>query len=151
AAGRRRDRPRPRAAAMSGALHPRLHAARPDLADIRLQGRVSAGRFVEGTAHQVSAPSAPLRREPRADAGLDTEAIRGDLVRVFDEHEGWAWVQLEVDGYVGYMPVEALGPVAAPTHQVVAVRAFVFPGPDLKLPPIEALPFGARVTLGDEV
>ncbi len=33
----------------------------------------------------------------------------GERVTVYDEHEGWAWGQLEADGYVGYLPSEALG------------------------------------------
>ena len=33
---------------MSETLDRRVHAIRPDLADIRLKGRVAADRFVEG-------------------------------------------------------------------------------------------------------
>src|SRR5262249_8070511 len=63
-----------------------------------------------------------------------------------------AWVQLEADGYVGWLSSSALGPVdPVPTHRVTAQRAFIFPGPDLKLPPLGALPFGSRVALGAEV
>ena len=60
----------------------------------------------------------------------------GERVTVYDEHEGWAWGQLEADGYVGYLPSEALGdPEPTPTHRVAALRTFVYPGPNLKLPP----------------
>ena len=37
-------------------------------------------------------------------------------------------------------------PGPAPTHKVTALRSFVFPGPSIKSPPIEALPFGATLT-----
>jgi cell wall-associated NlpC family hydrolase len=109
---------------------------RTDLADERLRGQVVAERFATGTARRVVAPTAPLRRQPSRDAALDTEALMGELVTVYDEHEGWAWGQLQGDGYVGYLPSAALDePGAEPTHKVAVIRTFVFPGPNLKLPP----------------
>ncbi len=130
-------------------LDPRLTPARPDLADIALQGRVSAARFVAGVARRVAVPVAPLRRRPAGDAPLETEALFGEAVTVFeDDAEGWCWVQLDADGYVGYLPGDALtAPGPAPTHKVTALRTFVFPGPDIKLPPREALCLGSRVAV----
>jgi cell wall-associated NlpC family hydrolase len=37
--------------------------------------------------------------------------------------------------------------VSAPTHKVTALRTFAFPGPSIKLPPVETLSIGARVTV----
>lgn len=128
-------------------LDPRRHAFRPDLADAGLTGQVEATRFVTPIGRQVAAPACALRRHPRADAPLDTEAVHGDRVRVFDTTEdGWSWVQLEADAYVGYVRSEALrdlGP--APTHRVVVPRTFVYPSPDVKAPPASWLPMGAEV------
>lgn len=122
----------------------RLTPARSDLADERLIGIVQAARFIAPVSMQVVAPSAPLRREPRPDAALDTEALLGEAVAVYERAEGIAWVQLLADGYVGYMPEEALGPAApTPTHSVSALRTFVYPGPDMKLPPLAHLSLGA--------
>ena len=42
--------------AAMAALDPRLHAFRPDLADVRLKGTVEAARFVEGARHEVVEP-----------------------------------------------------------------------------------------------
>jgi cell wall-associated NlpC family hydrolase len=97
-------------------------------------------------------PVAPLRRAPRPDAALDTEALMGERIRVYEiTDEGWAWVQLEADGYVGFMPAAALGEVSAePTHKVTALRTLVFPGPSIKLPPVAALPFGALIAVARE-
>ena len=61
-------------------LDPRLHAFRPDLADIRLKGAVEAARFVEGTPRRVVAAAAPIKRVPRSDAGLESEALLGETV-----------------------------------------------------------------------
>jgi cell wall-associated NlpC family hydrolase len=134
------------------ALDPRLNAFRPDLADASLRGKVEAGRFVEAARRRVVAFSAPLKREPRPDAPLDSEVLRGEIFRVFEETaEGWSWGQLETDSYVGYVPAAALGMLAPePTHRVAALRTFVYPGPDLKFPALGALSFGSRVALAGE-
>ena len=133
-------------------LDPRLNAFRPDLADMRLRGKVEAQAFVEGRVRRVIAPTAPLRRVPRLDAPIDTELLRGETARVFeDTAEGWSWVQSEADGYVGFAPAAALSEAApAPTHLVTALRTFVYPGPDLKLPPIATLSIGCRVAFDGE-
>ncbi|MEW9807264.1 C40 family peptidase [Mesorhizobium sp. ZMM04-5] len=127
----------------------RLHAFRPDLADARLQGKVAAERFVDGRPARIVQPVADLLREPRPDAGLDTQLLCGDAVTVFDEAEGWAWVQAARDGYVGYVSGGALGPGEAPTHVVHAPRSFIYPGPDLKLPRMGELSMGSAVTVRD--
>ena len=133
---------------MSTILDRRIAAFRPDLAASHLRGQVEARAFAEPQAMRVVAPSAPVRREPRPDAPLDTEALCGELVQVYERHEGWAWGQLAGDGYVGYLPDEALRLEAgAPTHRVAALRTFLYPGPSIKLPPLAALSLGAEVTV----
>ncbi len=130
-------------------LDRRLHAVRPDLADIRLRQRVEAARYVTGEPATVTAAVAPLRRAPDSGASLDSEALFGESATVFERRpDGWAWVQL-ADGYVGWMPSAALGPELAPaTHRVSALRTFLLTGPDLKLPASVALSLGSllRVT-----
>jgi cell wall-associated NlpC family hydrolase len=126
----------------------RITPFRPDLADERLRGMVDAERFAAGREGRVAASFAPVHRHPSHEAPLDTQAIRGERVRVFDEHEGWAWVQLEDDGYVGYVPSATLGePGPEPTHRVRAIRTFVYPGPSLKLPYTDFLTMNAAVTV----
>ncbi len=134
---------------MDSALDPRLTPARADLAAKHLAGKVAAARFVEGEAREVAEPQAPLRRAPSPDAPLDTEALKGERVTVYEtSDEGWAWGQLESDGYVGFMPANALrDPGPTPTHKVAALRTLVFPGPSIKLPPVEALALGCRLAV----
>jgi len=135
-------------ASAQAAVDPRLTPARPDLAAKHLTGRVQAARFVEGEEREVIEPLAPLRRTPSPDATLDTEALKGERVTVYEIEEGWAWGQLASDGYVGFLPAGALGsPGAAPTHKVASLRTLVFPGPSIKLSPLEALPFAARIAI----
>src|SRR6516164_4154738 len=120
------------------AFDPRVTPWREDVAAKYLEGKVKAARFVEGQAMEVIAPQAPLRREPRPDAPLDTEALKGERVTVYDSNaEGFSWGQLAADNYVGWLPSNALAPAgAAPTHKVAALRTFAFPGPSIKLPPL---------------
>jgi cell wall-associated NlpC family hydrolase len=128
---------------------PRLTPARPEIAARHLEGRVRAERFVDGEKWEVVEAVAPLQREPAPDAMLETQALRGERVTIYDHSaEGWAWGQLNGDGYVGWLPDRALAkPGAAPTHKVVALRTFAFPGPSIKLPPVETLSLGARLTV----
>lgn len=128
---------------------PRLTPARPEVAARYLEGKINAARFTDGEEHEVVEAVAPLQREPAPDAMLETQALRGERVTIYDHSaEGWAWGQLEGDGYVGWLPDRALArPGAAPTHKVVALRTFAFPGPSIKLPPVETLSIGARLTV----
>ncbi|HEX8416079.1 MAG TPA: C40 family peptidase [Methylobacterium sp.] len=124
----------------------RLVPARPDLADLRLRGRVRADRYVAGEPRRVIVPSAPLRRAPSPEAGLDTEAVMGDRATLYEARDGFAFVQLLGDGYVGYLPDDALGsPDPSPTHRVTALRSFLYPAPDLKRPILGHLSLGAAV------
>jgi len=136
---------------MTDILDPRLTPARADIADERLRGRVDAARFVSGSPRRITAPSAPLRREPSPEAGLDTEALLGDAVTLYAEADGFAFVQLARDGYVGYLPADSLGPAGPePTHRVTALRTFLYPEPDLKRPIRAYLSLGARLVVTGE-
>jgi len=98
--------------------------------------------------YEVAEPQAPVRHAPSPDAPLDTEALKGERVAVFETEEGWAHGRLADDGYVGYLPASALTKVGpTPTHKVAALRTLVFPGPSIKLPPLEALPLGSRLAI----
>ena len=129
------------------ALDRRITPARPDLAAAHLAGKVDAARFVEGTLMRVLEASAAVRRHPAPDAPLDTEALHGEAVTVYEtDDEGWAWGQLASDSYVGWMPASALiAGAPASTHRVNVLRTFVYPGPSMKLPPLTALSLGSTV------
>ena len=131
------------------ALDPRINPFRPEIAAKHLQGQVEAKRFVEGIRHTVVEPIAAVRRSPAHEARLDTQALLGESVMVYETtDEGWAWGQLENDAYVGWLSANALGPSdPVPTHKVAVPRTLGFPGPDIKLPPITALPMGATLAI----
>lgn len=141
-------------------LDRRRQAFRADLADARLKGQVDAARFVTGHPRVVAAAIADLRRAPGGDQSLDTQLLMGQEVIVFDEAPGydgapWAWCQAKEDAYVGYVPCAALNaPQSVPsrlTHQVIAPRTFLFPKADLKLPPLDQLSMGSKLSVVDEI
>jgi cell wall-associated NlpC family hydrolase len=130
-------------------VDPRLTPARGDLAAEHLRGKVEAARFAPGEAFVIANALAPVLEKPATDAMLLTQALKGERVTIYDrDGEGWAWGQLDSDGYVGWLPDAALArPSAAPTHQVTAIRTFAFPGPSIKLPPVETLVMGSRLAV----
>src|SRR5258707_4233241 len=151
--GRRAANARPHARSTNGSGNamddPRLTPARPDLAAKYLEGKIEAARFVVGEEFEIIDSLAPLREGPSADAMLATQALKGERVTIYDRNgEGFAWGQLNSDGYVGWLPDSALAkPATAPTHKVTALRTFAFSAASIKLPPLETLSMGASVTV----
>ncbi|MGE0628113.1 MAG: NlpC/P60 family protein [Hyphomicrobiaceae bacterium] len=126
---------------------PRLNAHRPDLAAESLRGKVDAPRYVTGTRRRVRRAAVPVRREPKPSLGLETEALFGEIVTVYDEADGWAWIQLEHDNYVGYVPADTLTAPAEPTHRVSATGTFLYAEEDIKSPPLMHLSINSRLTV----
>jgi len=132
-------------------LDPRIHAYRPDLAARSLRGRVAAERFTVGRPAQVVRGVADLRTAPRTDAPLASQLLGGEAVTVYDESDGWAWVQNGTDEFVGYVAAEALtGEVHDTTHRLTALRSFRFPEPDIKAPPLDTLTLAGQVAVVGE-
>ncbi len=127
-------------------LDPRLNAYRADLADARLEGKVAAGRYVDGVQRQVIEPVANVHAEPRNDAQCISQALMGERVMVFDEHEGWAWGQLADDGYVGYLPAAALSAeLVEPTHRVSVLSSYLYTAPAIKTQPVIAVYLNSKL------
>lgn len=132
-------------------LDRRRHPVRKDLAAKHYQGRVEADRFVEGKVYRVTADCTGLRARPDPECFLDTEALFGEEITVYEQTpEGWAWGQLQTDGYVGWFAASSLAQGLDPTHRVRALRTFRYPGPDLKFPVLGNLSFGAKVAVTGE-
>ncbi|MCP5084250.1 MAG: C40 family peptidase [Alphaproteobacteria bacterium] len=133
-------------------MDPRLTPHRTDLAADWLQGQVEAERYVAGTKMQVVEPVADVRRDPRLDAALDTQAVCGDTVTIYEETaEGWAWGQLASDGYVGYLPSSTLSKnLRHPTHRVNVPTTLTYTAANIKQQPVEHLPMGAGVAVVEQ-
>ncbi len=126
----------------------RLHAFRSDLADVKLQGRVDAKKFVEGVAMEVVVPIATLHREASITAKQTTQALFGERLMAFEVADDWIWGQLARDGYVGYIAKAAVSRnLTKPTHRVSVPATFLYPLPDIKSQPPVSLPMNARLAI----
>ncbi len=131
-----------------GALDPRRNVFRPDLAAKSLEGAVRAERYVEGEPGFVIRATVPLRKAPDPTRGFETEALFGEGLTVFEEANGWSWVQLDADGYVGYVPSDAIRPgTPRATHRIHALGTFLYGVPDIKSPPIMHVPLNAPIAV----
>lgn len=126
----------------------RLNAFRPDLADARLRGRVKADRFAEGHPAAIIGAARPLLRRPSPDAPMDSQLLPGERVQVFEDANGWAWVQCAHDGYVGYLPSDAVSTrLTEATHVVCARSTVVLPDAKQECAPVACLGLGTPVAV----
>lgn len=125
----------------------RLTPANGRVAAMHLAGQVEAERYVEGWEAMVATPVVDLCAGP--DRSRDRQLLLGAEVTVFEDREGWSFVQA-ADGYVGYLRSDALARVATPSHFVCSVATHAYAGEDFKSPERCALPFGSRVSVLDE-
>lgn len=129
----------------------RRHAYRPDLAEQGLEGRVPALRYVEGIPARICRAVVPGRLEADHTRPRDTEYLMGEPIRVFEQTGDWAWIKSERDGYVGYIDQNAVVyETPEPTHRVTALRSHLYPAAELKRYAVDALTFGAQVTVIEE-
>lgn len=131
---------------------PRRAAHRADLADERLRGVVEAARYVAGENAAVVAPLCPFHAAPSGAAEVTATKLLGEPLLVFERRaDGWLWTQSRRDDYVGYVRAELAGPEAAGADLVVtALRAHLYPKPDLKAPPSGWAPLQARLAAAPE-
>jgi cell wall-associated NlpC family hydrolase len=101
------------------------------------------------TQYQVTAGVAALRRTPEPDGALDTQLLGGETFTVEEEQSGWGHGVSGLDGYRGWVEMDALSaPVLIPTHRVKALRTYVFSEPALKSAPRFLLSMNAQIPAG---
>jgi cell wall-associated NlpC family hydrolase len=133
---------------MMSDLDNRLHAYRPDLADVKLHGRIDAKRFVEGVSMEVAVPVATIHREASSTATQTTQALFGERLKAFEKRDDWIWCQLERDGYVGYIAKAAVSSdLTNPTHRVSVPSTFLYPLRDIKSQAPVNLPMNAKLEI----
>ena len=128
-------------------LDPRLNVFRADLADESLRGRMHAQHYIKPVAARVAVPVAPIHTTPAPDAIQISQGLFGEVCEVFEKRNGWAWVRLKRDGYVGYVQEQNLGAPTAPTHFISNIATILFAGPDLKSQPAQPLYLNSEVTV----
>lgn len=125
----------------------RLTPANGRVAALHLAGQVEAERYLEGWPMTVWAEVADLCAAP--DGARDRQLLIGAGVNVFEDRDGWSFVQA-ADGYVGYLRSSALTAPLTPTHFVSSIATHAYEDEDFKSPARHSLPFGARVLVLDE-
>lgn len=129
------------------AFDPRITLARPDLADLSLEGVVPAARYSPTRLLQCVRPSAAIRRGPDAASEQVDQLLYGETFSALDERDGFVWGQARRDGYVGWVDATALSDaVSEPTHRVAALRTYAFSRPDLKAPAPVAVSMNAMIS-----
>jgi cell wall-associated NlpC family hydrolase len=119
-----------------------------DLADIALEGRFAAARYVTPEPMQVVIPACGLRRAPDASAEQVDQLLFGERFEALTPRGDFVFGQARRDGYVGWAPREALSSlILLPTHWVRALRTYIFPQASIKTPPRLCLSTNALVTL----
>ena len=126
----------------------RLTPANGRVAASHLHGHVDAAAFVDGDRMQVVWPLVDLRAAP--DGPRDRQLLRGAGVTLYERRDGWAFVQAQADGYVGYVPEEALGTAEVPTHRVATAGTHAYAAESFKSADLMHLSFGAQVRVMDE-
>ena len=127
---------------------PRLTPANGRVAAEHLRGKVEAAQFTKGAARQLLIPVADLLRAP--EGHRDRQVMSGETVTLYEDRDGWSFVQLTRDGYVGYLRSEDLGEGPEVTHQVTARSTHVYSEPDFKSPERHALSHLSRVCVQSE-
>ncbi len=121
----------------------RLIPANARVAAEHLRGSVAAPRYTDGAARLLLPALTDLLHAPGG--RRQRQVVSGEAARVYEDRDGWSFVQLARDGYVGYLRSDALIEAETPTHWVSARMTHVYPEPDLKVPELYALSHRSRV------
>jgi cell wall-associated NlpC family hydrolase len=125
---------------------------------------------IEPTRYEIIASHLDVKKTPNLEAGVETQALRGEIFNVFEEQNGWLFGQLEHDKYVGWIHSllvdfdgsksiisahergRAVALIRTPndhcrTHKVKVPRTFLYPAANMKLPHMGALSLGCAVQI----
>jgi hypothetical protein len=101
------------------------------------------------TDFQVTSGVSPIRSEPADDAMQLSQLLAGEVFHVEREENGWGEGVSHLDGYRGWVAMEALSaPMLIPTHVVSVLRTYVFSEPDLKSAPRFLISMNAKISAG---
>lgn len=128
-------------------FEPKSTLARPDLAELALEGLAPAAAYRATSERQCVVAVAAVRETADPAAIQQDQLVLGELFDVLEEKGGWAWGRARRDGYVGFVRTEALSrAVEVPTHRVSALRTYAYANPDFRSEPVMLLTLNALVT-----
>ncbi|MGH1353965.1 MAG: C40 family peptidase [Thalassovita sp.] len=127
----------------------RLTPANPRVAASFLRGQVEAQTFVEGTEKMIAIRCADLLSAPHG--RRERQLLLGERVTMYEERAGWAFVQAEKDGYVGYLPIGQLEERRPATHWVINRASHLYNDPDFKSHERMSLSMGSQFRVTGEI
>jgi NlpC/P60 family/Bacterial dipeptidyl-peptidase Sh3 domain len=110
-------------------LDPRMAGARADLADVALQGVVTAARYAEPVVMACAVRFTPLFDSPGGEQV--SELLAGEHFMQLETQGGWTWGFCAHDHYIGYCRADALveacdpAPVAHASDPVTFAQQFL--------------------------
>lgn len=120
----------------------RLTPVNSRVAAVYLRGQVTAPAFVQGTEKAIALPCVDLLSAPHG--RRERQLLLGERVTMYEERAGWAFVQSEKDGYVGYLPFDALEERRPATHWVINRASHIYTEPDFKSHERNSLSMGTQ-------
>ena len=108
-----------------------------------LRGLVGAPLYVEGETRSVARSLVDLLSAPHG--RRERQLVMGERIKRYEKREGWAFVQCERDGYVGYLQHAELEDRRLPTHKVTACSSHIYSEPNFKSPERMSLSIGSRL------
>ncbi|MEH6663470.1 MAG: NlpC/P60 family protein [Brevundimonas sp.] len=109
---------------------PRVTLARPDLAELALEGVLQAGRYRAVTPMQCVLPATAVRRGADDASPLIDQLAFGEIFDVLETTGPSVWGRSRRDGVVGHVAIEALSEdVLEPTHRVGSVDTPILDAP----------------------
>lgn len=126
----------------------RLTVANGRVAALYLRGQVQADHFTSGEPRRITQAVTDLNRSPSGPR--DRQLLYGADVTVYEDRDGFSFVQAHADNYIGYVPSSALGLAQTTTHHVATPATHHYTAEDIRSPDLLALSFGSRITVTAE-
>lgn len=114
------------------------------IAHVSLKGEINAP-LTEGEAGLVTVPVTDLLGAPGG--ARARQVLLGAAVTVIDRDQGHAFVQVQRDGYCGWVADTAVGGGPEPTHWVVAPATHLYTEPSVQAKETLALSIGSRLAV----
>ena len=119
----------------------------------RTESPQGPGRWPRATplaiARRLRVPSCHCAPSPHRQPSSAARCCTASTLLVFEVADGWAWVQMTRDDYVGYVPADALSRDvrgADPPRRAPSARLSI-PSADIKAPPVMHLSLGSELVV----
>lgn len=131
-------------------LDPREFAYKSDLAAEYLREIIEADKYSLGETFRIITNVVPMRRCASNSSERVSELLFGEEIIIFETSDEWAWGQSQTDGYVGYVSKNSISnQLRQGTHEVSALRTFVFDEPNIKANVVACLSMTSRIKITD--